>query len=279
VLSVAPALVPVLMPLVSRAQAVRSDARPMIARVLERDRMLAPLVAARPGLRLPGAIDGFEAAVRAMLGQQVSVAAATTLAGRFAARFGTQHDGGDGLAFRFPTAAEVVAAGPDAIAKIGLPNTRAAAIHLLASALASGSLRLDGRDLDRFVAAAIELPGVGPWTAHYLAMRALHLPDAFPASDLGVLKATRAKPRAAEARAEAWRPFRSYAVMYLWCSLGGSDDEADDDRIAARNAPPARARRRARGRVPAGARRAVRDRAPDVAARARRRAARPVLRG
>ena len=285
-LSVAPALVPVLMPLVARVRRLFDlDARPdVIANVLKRDRTLAPLVTARPGLRMPGAIDGFEAAVRAMLGQQVSVAAATTLAGRFTVAFGAKHDGGDGLTHRFPTAAEVVAAGSDAIAKVGLPGARAAAIHGIATAIASGSLRLDGHDLDGFVVAATALPGIGPWTAHYLAMRALHLPDAFPAADLGIRKATGANARDAEARAEAWRPFRSYAVMHLWTSLGGSDVEDDDDRIAARNAAPRGARRRASRRLSAGPVRSARAtasrrraRAAHAAARQRRRAARRVL--
>jgi AraC family transcriptional regulator of adaptative response / DNA-3-methyladenine glycosylase II len=287
-LAVAPALVPVLMPLVARVRRLFDlDARPdVIANVLKRDRTLAPLVAGRPGLRMPGAIDGFEAAVRAMLGQQVSVAAATTLAGRFTVAFGAKHDGGDGLTHRFPTAAEVVAAGSDAIAKVGLPGARAAAIHGIATAIASGSLRLDGHDLDGFVVAATALPGIGPWTAHYLAMRALHLPDAFPAADLGIRKATGANARDAEARAEAWRPFRSYAVMHLWTSLGGDAENVanNDDRIAARDAAPRGARRRASRRVSAGPVRAVRataarrrDRAAHAAARQRRLAARRVL--
>jgi AraC family transcriptional regulator of adaptative response / DNA-3-methyladenine glycosylase II len=285
VLAVVPALVPVLMPLVARVRRLFDlDARPdVIARVLERDRTLAPLVAARPGLRLPGAIDPFEAAVRAMLGQQVSVAAATTLAGRFTAAFGARHDGGTGLTHRFPTAAEVVAGGADAIAKLGLPGARATALHGLARVVAAGALKLDGRDLERFVADATALPGIGPWTAHYLAMRALHLPDAFPAADLGIRKATGAGPRDAEARAEAWRPFRSYAVMHLWTSLGGSDAEADHDRVTARPAAPRRARRRARRRVPARGGRARPGRRRDrgdrhAAARARGEPARRVLR-
>jgi AraC family transcriptional regulator of adaptative response / DNA-3-methyladenine glycosylase II len=105
-----------------------------------------------------------------------------------------------------------------------MPMTRAYAIHAFANAVASGAVTLDStaaaRDLDDFVARLVELPGIGPWTAHYLAMRALHLPDAFPAADLGIQKALRrAGARAAETRAEAWRPFRSYAVMHLWTSL------------------------------------------------------------
>lgn len=301
-LSVSPALVPVLMPLVARVRRMFDlDARPdLIARVLGRDRRLAPLVAARPGLRVPGAIDPFEAAVRAMLGQQVSVAAATTLAGRFAAAFGAPIAGGDRLTHRFPTAREVAAAGPAAIARIGLPAARAAALHGLATAVASGVVRFDSsgaRDLDAFVAELTALPGIGPWTAHYLAMRALHLPDAFPAADLGVRKALDMIPaRAAEARAEAWRPFRAYAVLHLWTSLG--DPHADDDdaahtpnhrprrpraddadaRLPARRAAPVRGSRRAGRPVPAGAGRARGARGADAGARARRRAARRVLR-
>jgi AraC family transcriptional regulator of adaptative response / DNA-3-methyladenine glycosylase II len=225
-LAVAPALLPVLMPLVARVRRMFDlDAHPAaIASVLGRDRTLAPLVKKRPGLRVPGAIDPFEASVRALLGQQVSVAAATTLAGRFAAAFGAPVAGGTpGLVTRFPTVSEVVAAGPDRIAKIGLPGRRAAAIHTFASALAAGDIVLDAAcELETFVERLVALPGIGPWTAHYLAMRALHVPDAFPAADLGVQKALkRSGARAAEARAEAWRPFRAYAVMHLWSSLGG----------------------------------------------------------
>jgi AraC family transcriptional regulator, regulatory protein of adaptative response / DNA-3-methyladenine glycosylase II len=124
------------------------------------------------------------------------------------------------LTHRFPTAAEIAKQTPAAIAQIGLPGTRAAAIHTFAVAIASGTLRLDGHELEPFVEAATALAGVGPWTAHYLAMRALHLPDAFPAADLGIRKALDANPREALARAEPWRPFRAYAVMHLWTSLG-----------------------------------------------------------
>jgi AraC family transcriptional regulator of adaptative response / DNA-3-methyladenine glycosylase II len=226
-LTASPDLLPVLMPLVARVRRMFDlDARPdLIARALRKDRALAPMLAARPGLRLPGAIDPFEASIRAMLGQQVSVAAATTLAGRFAAQLGKPVDvGTDGLAYRFPTPAEVVAAGPDRIVKIGMPMTRAIAIHELAEGVAAGSLKLDAPcELDKFVAQMVELRGIGPWTAHYLAMRALHLPDAFPAMDLGVQKALRRSgAKAAEARADAWRPYRSYAVMHLWAALSES---------------------------------------------------------
>jgi AraC family transcriptional regulator of adaptative response / DNA-3-methyladenine glycosylase II len=284
-LRVSPSLLPVLMPLVARVRRLFDlDARPdVIGRVLARDRVLAPYVTAKPGLRVPGAIDGFEAAVRALLGQQVSVAAATTLAGRFAAAFGTPHVVDEHLRVRFPTAREVAARSTDAIAKIGLPGARATAVHALATAVAQGTLVLDGvRDLDAFVTSICELPGIGPWTAHYLAMRALHLPDAFPAADLGVKKALAgATPRVAEQRAEAWRPFRSYAVMYLWTSLGGNNVEEDDREVTARPADARRQRERPRRVAPAGQRRSPAGRAhrQDAAARARRRAAARVLRG
>lgn len=275
-LAVSPALTPVLMPLVARVRRMFDvDARPdVIGDVLSRDPLLAPLVAARPGLRLPGAIDPFEAAIRALLGQQVSVAGATTLAGRFATTFGTRHAGGHGLALAFPTAAEVAAASPAAIAKIGLPGARAAAIHGFAAAIATNRIALEG-ELESFVARAVALPGVGPWTAHYLAMRALHLPDAFPAADLGIKKTLAATPRECEARAEAWRPFRSYAVIHLWTSLGDADARPRDEAgvLAGRPAVPVRARRPADRPVLARARptergegerraRARRDRAP-----------------
>jgi AraC family transcriptional regulator of adaptative response / DNA-3-methyladenine glycosylase II len=225
-LTVSPELMPVLMPLVARVRRMFDlDARPdQIAAALGRDKLLAPMLKRRPGLRVPGAIDPFEAAVRALLGQQVSVAAATTLAGRFAAQLGTPFDASATLGtagFRFPTPREVVAAGPERIGKLGLPRTRATAIHTLAGAIARGDVVLDGsRALDTFVSELVELPGIGPWTAHYLAMRALHLPDAFPAADLGVQKALgMSGAKAAEARAEAWRPYRAYAVLHLWSHL------------------------------------------------------------
>jgi len=294
-LAVSPSLVPVLMPLVARVRRMFDlDARPdRIARVLGRDRTLAPLVDARPGLRVPGAIDSFEMAVRALLGQQVSVAAATTLAGRFAAALGEPYAGGERLTHRFPTAREVAAAGPEAIARIGLPAARARAVHAVARAVADGAVRLDGvRELERFVADLVALPGVGPWTAHYLAMRALHLPDAFPAADLGVRKALVARAgaelpsaREVEQRAEAWRPFRSYAAIHLWTSLGAADDDDDnddldhdDDRLPTRAAAPRRGPRGADRRVPAGADRARGARGAHAGARARGRAARRVLR-
>jgi AraC family transcriptional regulator of adaptative response / DNA-3-methyladenine glycosylase II len=290
-LEVSAELVPHLMPIVARVRRQFDlDARPdVIARVLGADPILAPFVKARPGLRLPGAFDPFEAAIRAMLGQQVSVAGATTLAGRFAAAFGTKFDGGDALTTRFPSADDVANQSVERIAKIGMPGARAAAIVELARAIAQNRVTFDNaHDLDAFVAKLVALPGIGPWTAHYLAMRALHVPDAFPASDLGVKKALDATPRECEERAAAWRPYRSYAVMHLWTSLGDSNDDDDndersiareDDREPGRRATPVRARRRADGRLRGNANTARGSGGKSADPGSRGRAARRVLRG
>jgi AraC family transcriptional regulator, regulatory protein of adaptative response / DNA-3-methyladenine glycosylase II len=186
-----------------------------IARHLRQDARLRAAVERRPGLRVPGAWDPFELAVRAILGQQVTVRGATTLAGRLADRFGTPVDLGAGLARLFPTAA-MLADAP--LETIGLPRARAATIRALAAAVATGALAFDAPDLPARLCA---LPGIGSWTAEYVAMRALGEPDAFPAGDLGVRAAlgNGAGPvsaKEATTRSEAWRPWRAYAVMYLW---------------------------------------------------------------
>ena len=190
-----------------------------VAAALRRDRLLAPSVRRNPGLRVNGAFDAFEAAVRVVLGQQVSVRAATTVAGRLAAALGepveTPFPGLDWLA---PTPAAVTAAGEDRIARVGMPGARARTLLALAGAIASGDLVLErGADPDQVRDRMLALPGVGPWTASLVAMRALGAPDAFPGGDLGVLRALGVKSaREAEARAEAWRPWRAYAAMHLW---------------------------------------------------------------
>ena len=183
---------------------------------LARDPLLAPLVAACPGLRVPGAWDPFELAVRAILGQQVSVAAARTLAGRIAEVHGQRVPGG-GLAFPGPK--RLVDA---RLERLGLTRARAAAVRALARTAADDPSLLQGRgQLEDTVARLAELPGVGRWTAHYVAMRAMREPDAFPDSDLGLLRAIArrgvpASPAALARRAEGWRPWRAYAAMYLW---------------------------------------------------------------
>jgi AraC family transcriptional regulator of adaptative response / DNA-3-methyladenine glycosylase II len=183
---------------------------------------LGSLAAAHPGLRLPGAMDGFEIAVRAILGQQVTVRAATTVAGRFARAFGdaieTPHAGLDRL---FPPATVVAETRPEDIAALGIIAARARAIHALARELAAGRLRLEpDSNVEETLSALEELPGIGPWTAHYIAMRALAWPDAFPHPDVAVLKAMGGKnARRALEIARGWRPWRSYAVLHLWKSL------------------------------------------------------------
>jgi len=189
---------------------------------LRRDPALAPLVAARPGLRVPGAWDPYELAVRAVLGQQVSVAAATNLAGKVAAAFGTPADWSDPALTRVFPRPEVLA---DAdLSTIGMPARRAEAVRALAGAVAANELALDGaQGLDALVAQLCALPGIGPWTAHYIAMRACGEPDAFPAGDLGLRKAAGngsgpLDEASLEARSKAWRPWRAYAAMHLWCA-------------------------------------------------------------
>ncbi|MBS0487373.1 MAG: helix-turn-helix domain-containing protein, partial [Proteobacteria bacterium] len=187
---------------------------------LARDPRLRAFVRRHPGQRLPGGWDGFEIAVRAVLGQQISVTAARTLATRLLERFGEPATLPDGEKIRlFPspqTLADVD------LTKIGLPRTRAATLNTIARAVCNG--RVDFRpeqSLDGFVASWCELPGIGAWTAHYIAMRALSHPDAFPAADLVLRKmlgagGTLLSARAVEAHAEYWRPWRAYAVMHLW---------------------------------------------------------------
>jgi len=192
--------------------------------VLRRDATLATLLDRAPGVRVIGAWDGFELAVRAILGQQVSVAAATTLAGRIAARYGEACAGGDGLNVLFP--------GPERLARarfndVGLVRQRAATIRLLAAAVLRGDVDFDfAQDVDEFCARLTAIAGIGDWTAQYVAMRVLKSPDALPASDLGLRKAfgTDQPISASELtnRAEEWRPWRAYGAMLLWNSLSGS---------------------------------------------------------
>jgi AraC family transcriptional regulator of adaptative response / DNA-3-methyladenine glycosylase II len=194
----------------------------VITRALDADPTLAPLVADRPGLRVPGAWDPYEVAVRAVLGQQVSVPAATILAGKLVTRLGQPVTTGDtALTHLFPPP-EVVAEAD--LTTIGLPAARAETVRSVAAAVAGGELRLDGaRGLDALVDELESIRGVGSWTANYIAMRACGQPDAFPAGDLGLRRAAGdgSGPITAselERRAEAWRPWRAYAAMQLWTS-------------------------------------------------------------
>lgn len=225
--ALSPGLLPVLGAVLARVRAAFDlDADPALIDPVLREPVLAGLlVAGTPGLRLPGALDGFEVAVRAILGQQVSVAAARTLAARLVARFGTAlptpYPGVDRL---FPDAATLAAASPAALGRLGIVRQRVRALQGLAAAVADGSLRLDrGAPLAATLGRLAEIPGIGDWTTQLVAMRALAWPDAFPASDFGVLKALGTRDiRQVRALAEAWRPWRAYAVVRLWRSLENS---------------------------------------------------------
>jgi AraC family transcriptional regulator of adaptative response / DNA-3-methyladenine glycosylase II len=195
---------------------------------LSRDPYLGRIVAALPGLRVPGAWDRFELAVRAILGQQVSVTAATTLAGRLVEKYGEPlaldgvPEALGGLRFVFPAPAVLAEAD---ISRLGMPRSRGNAILALANAVAENPQLLDeAGSLEESVKKLSGLPGIGPWTAQYIAMRALREPDAFPGADLGLLKAIRPEngkltPAQLEKRAESWRPWRAYAALYLWSGL------------------------------------------------------------
>jgi AraC family transcriptional regulator of adaptative response / DNA-3-methyladenine glycosylase II len=196
---------------------------------LETDPSLGRLLDAHPGVRVPGAWDGFELTIRAILGQQISVKAATTIAGRIAKRYGDKlgrgfDPTGSGLDRVFPR--------PERLARVrfnnmGLVQSRIDTIRRVSARVAGGEIRFDGsQPHDELKASLLDTKGIGPWTAEYVAMRALKDPDAFPGSDLGLLTAIeypeRVTPKQLEARAERWRPWRAYAAMLLWGSLPGA---------------------------------------------------------
>ena len=190
---------------------------------LSQDAALAPYIAARPGLRVPGAWDGFELAVRAILGQQITVAAATRLAGQLVTRFGEKVTTFDPeLTHVFPTPRQLAEAD---LAVIGMPNPRRMALSALAAAVAADPHIFGARrSLDEAITQLRSLAGIGEWTAQYIAMRELREPDAFPAADIGLLRAMRDRngvrpsPAALLAHAEQWRPWRAYAALHLWAS-------------------------------------------------------------
>ena len=216
-------LTPVLPALLSRVRALFDlNARPdLIAKHLRKDERLADAVRANPGLRVPGAFNGFEMGLRAILGQQVTVKAATTIACRFVEAFGEPFVTPFAELSRLtPSPARIAAASVDDIARHGIIAARCKSIIALADAERSGALCLDGgahRDPDDSIRRLAELPGIGQWTAHYIAMRALRWPDAFPKEDIAVrnnLGGVTAKE--AEVLSQPWRPWRSYAVMHVW---------------------------------------------------------------
>jgi AraC family transcriptional regulator of adaptative response / DNA-3-methyladenine glycosylase II len=214
-------LTPVLPAVLGRLRhAFDLSARPdVIAAKLMQDGVMADVVARNPGLRVPGAFDGFELAVRAILGQQITVKGATTLAGRFVAALGepfqTPHSG---LTHLSPTPERVAAADVEALTSLGIVQTRARSIITLADEIATGRLKLEpGAQPDETIERLVALPGIGMWTAQYIAMRALRWPDAFPKGDLALRNNLGGVTAArAEELSQAWRPWRSYATLHLW---------------------------------------------------------------
>jgi len=204
------------------------------------DPALAKLVAARPGLRVPGAWDGFELAIRAILGQQISVPAAVKLAGKLAAQHGDVLDptwASEGLTRTFPRAERLARAD---LQGLGMPGARARALSAMGAASAADPDLFGPRQsLAEAIAALRALPGIGEWTAQYIAMRQLREPDALPAGDIGLMRAletaARVRPSPAEllARAEHWRPWRAYAAMHLWTGDATRSKETSNARPAA----------------------------------------------
>ena len=194
----------------------------VIGEHLRADPLLRGPLLRHPGIRTPGAWEGFELAVRAILGQQISVRAATTIAGRIASTWGSAVAGGEGLDRLFPTPAQLAVA---ELERAGVMPARAETIRSFAREVMNGRIPLDARaDGRAAVAALTALPGIGAWTAEYIAMRALGEPDAFPTGDLVLRRAAgNLSARALDRRAEAWRPWRAYAVMLLWQAAAGSD--------------------------------------------------------
>ena len=222
-IEVAHSLTPVLPAVLSRIRALFDlDARPdVIARHLSKDARLTSAVKANPGKRVPGAFNGFEMGLRAILGQQVSVKAATTIAGRLVDAFGeTIVTPFAELNRLTPPPARISSASVDDIARHGIVAARCKSIIALARVQGSAGLCLDGgthHNMDDSIKRMAELPGIGQWTAHYIAMRALRWPDAFPKEDIAVrnnLGGVTAKE--AELLSQTWRPWRSYAVMHIW---------------------------------------------------------------
>jgi AraC family transcriptional regulator of adaptative response / DNA-3-methyladenine glycosylase II len=214
---------------------------------LKTDEALATRMEARPGLRVPGSWDGFELAVRAILGQQVTVKGASTLAGRLVRAYGKEFASAPALTHLFPTP-EVLANAK--FASVGLPIARAETIRALARAVRDAKILFEGIvETEDFFGRLCEIPGIGKWTAQYVAMRALGEPDAFPAGDLGLAHALQLKSaREIEERSRAWRPWRAYATMYLWSVPGGAGTGAK--KRVSREKKKAAPRNRAEQRLP-----------------------------
>jgi AraC family transcriptional regulator of adaptative response / DNA-3-methyladenine glycosylase II len=225
VVDYSPSLAPVLPVLLERLRDFFDlRARPeLISAHFAGDPVLASSVALRPGLRVPGAFDGFELAARAILGQQITVKAATTIAGRFVAELGAaivtpQAE----LTHLSPTVQHVAAASTDTIGSLGIIRTRALSLIAVAKEMRDARLALEPcANPEAVIDRLVELPGIGAWTAQYIAMRVLRWPDAFPRGDIALRNALGGVSETrAEQLSEPWRPWRSYATIHLWCNAG-----------------------------------------------------------
>jgi AraC family transcriptional regulator, regulatory protein of adaptative response / DNA-3-methyladenine glycosylase II len=223
-LEISPTLTPVIGAVIGRVKQLfdLGAAPDSVGKVLKEDEILAATVSRLPGLRVAGAFDGFELAVRTVLGQQVSVKGASTIAGRWACAFG------DPIATPFeslnrlsPGAERMADMTADKIAALGMVGARARCLAGLARAVAERKIVLAfASNVEEQIESLMSLPGIGPWTANYIAMRALHWPDAFPTGDLVLMRAAQSNQKQLQLRSEAWRPWRAYAAHYLWQSIG-----------------------------------------------------------
>jgi AraC family transcriptional regulator, regulatory protein of adaptative response / DNA-3-methyladenine glycosylase II len=223
-LELSPSLTPVFGAVIARVKHLFDlDAIPdAVSNLLNKDVLLAPTVRRLPGLRVAGAFDGFELAVRTVLGQQVSVKGATTIAGRWAATFGTRIDTPfPQLTYLSPSAGHMLDVAHERVAALGMVSARARCLVGLAKAVAERKVVLScASNVEEQIEALMSLPGIGPWTANYIAMRALRWPDAFPTGDLMLMRASQANQKQLQERAKAWQPWRAYAAHYLWQSVG-----------------------------------------------------------
>ena len=221
---ISPSLTPVIGAVIARVKRLFDlGAVPdAVSAVLLQEPLLADVVRRMPGLRVAGAFDGFELAVRAILGQQVSVKGATTLAGRWAQAFGTPIATPYPMLNRLtPSAQQMTGVGAEEIAALGIVGARARCLSMLAPAVLEKRVVLTfAPNVEEQIDALMRLPGIGPWTAQYIAMRALHWPDAFPSGDLMLMRAANASQKELAKLAESWRPWRAYATHYLWQTLG-----------------------------------------------------------
>jgi AraC family transcriptional regulator, regulatory protein of adaptative response / DNA-3-methyladenine glycosylase II len=225
-LEISPTLTPVIGAVIGRVKQLfdLGAAPDSVSMVLRQDDILAATVRRLPGLRVAGAFDGFELAVRTVLGQQVSVRGASTIAGRWAKTFGepiaTPHPELNRLS---PGAERMADVPAEQVAALGMVGARARCLSHLAQAISQRKITLAyASNVEEQIDALMRLPGIGHWTANYIAMRALHWPDAFPTGDLVLMRAARSNQKQLQRRSEAWRPWRAYAAHYLWQSSGDS---------------------------------------------------------